>query len=516
MLAQVMSVEAAWFHRDLVPVALLRLASDERLVESVRAGSERAFEALFDRHHGPVLAFCRRMLGSSADAEDAMQHTFLAAYRDLMRSQKAIVLRPWLYAIARHRCVSVLRARRERPSDELPDPGVDNLAAEVAAREDVRTTFTDLARLPDDQRAALILAELGDVSHEEIARILGCHRDKVKALVFQARTSLTADRAARETPCADIRAQLATVGGALRHTNLRRHVRECPGCRAFRHELRGDRRGLGLLLPGVGLKRAVLGAVSGSSGAGTGGAALTAGALGGSGLAATALVVIVVAGEAMAGGVDQLPGAVAERAPAARSGQPPGAVRAASTKPALAVVRAQGSLPPEVGNPTGSEAEERLRPRETGGGDTRGAPGDASKRAEATPAPEPASAAGAPERPSGHARPANPGRADGGNSRGRSLPDRPQTQPRGRGADRSAESAAGNRGQKREKPLQPAEPSKENGKPEQAGQDKPSPPAAAPPEHAGPPESSAPPNSASGSGKSSDDEYGHNGGGGKP
>ncbi len=64
-----------------VPARLLRLASDERLVEHVRAGRSAAFEVLFDRHHRGLLAFCRHMLGSPEEAEDAVQHTFMAAYR---------------------------------------------------------------------------------------------------------------------------------------------------------------------------------------------------------------------------------------------------------------------------------------------------------------------------------------------------------------------------------------------------------------------------------------------------
>lgn len=235
--------------RETPTAVLLRVASDERLVAQVRAGSERAFEAIFERHRRGVLAFCRDMLGSTADAEDAVQHTFLAAYRDLMRSQKSIVLRPWLYRIARHRCVSVLRDRREQPVDELPEAGLDRLAADVATREDLRTTLADIGRLPGDQRAALILAELGDVSHDEIARILGCHRDKVKALVFQARFSLKADRAARETRCAEIREQLVAHGGVLRNRHLRRHVRDCEGCRAFRYQVRSSVAGLACSCP---------------------------------------------------------------------------------------------------------------------------------------------------------------------------------------------------------------------------------------------------------------------------
>ena len=277
---------------DLVPAALLRLAPDHRLIEAVNAGSERAFEALFDRHRGPVLAFCRQMLGSFEEADDAAQLTFVAAHRDLVRSVRPHALRPWLYGIARHRCLSLLRARRERPVGELPEPAGDSLGVEVDRREEVRGILADLARLPEDQRAALILAELGDVSHEDIARILVCPRPKVKALVFQARSSLALAREARETPCAVIREQLSTLrGGALRRATLRHHVRDCPGCRAFRERLRVQRYRLGLLapaVPGVGLKRSVM-ALLGASGGGGGGAAMTAG-----GLAAAALVTVAI------------------------------------------------------------------------------------------------------------------------------------------------------------------------------------------------------------------------------
>ena len=91
-----------------LPLSLLRLASDERLVEQVRAGSESAFEVIFDRHHRPLLTFCRHMLGSHEEAEDAVQHTLSAAFRDLRRSDKTIELKPWLYTIARNRCLTLL------------------------------------------------------------------------------------------------------------------------------------------------------------------------------------------------------------------------------------------------------------------------------------------------------------------------------------------------------------------------------------------------------------------------
>jgi RNA polymerase sigma factor (sigma-70 family) len=246
-----------------VPARLLRLVSDERLVERVRGGSEAAFEAIFDRHHRGILGFCRHMLVSVEEAEDAVQHTFMAAFRELVGSDKPIQLKPWLYTIARNRCLTVLRTRGRQATGELTEPPTEHLAAEVERRHDLRDLLRDVAGLPEDQRAALVLSELGDMSHDEIAAVLDCRREKVKALVFQARSSLIASRDARATPCADIREQLANLqGGSLRRTELRRHLSECAGCRTYRERLRAQRRDLAVVLPvapTVGLKAAVIG-----------------------------------------------------------------------------------------------------------------------------------------------------------------------------------------------------------------------------------------------------------------
>src|SRR5689334_3920502 len=287
-----------------MPVSVLRMLPDDRLAAMVQSGSEPAFEALFDRHHRTVLAFCRHMLGSAEEAEDAVQHTFLAAYRQLRDSRDQIHLRPWLYTVARNRCLSVLRMRRERPLEEMDEPATDNLAAEVQRREDLRDLLRDLATLPHDQRAALVLAELGAASHEEIGQILGCPRAKVKALVFQARSTLIATRRARDTPCAEIREQLALPRPASpRRTTINRHVRECPGCRQFRDQVRGQRRSPGALLPvlpGLALRDSLWAAITG--GGATGGAAVSSS--GGASIAAKVLVCVAVAGGGTAAGVE--------------------------------------------------------------------------------------------------------------------------------------------------------------------------------------------------------------------
>ncbi len=176
---------------------LLALAGDERLVEEIRRGNELAFEIVFERHGTPILGFCRHMLGSREEAEDAVQHTFAAAFHDLQRGgERQITLKPWLYTIARNRCLSLLRARREQPAEleELPTEG---LAEQVERRAELRELLGDLRELPEEQRAALLLAEAADLSHAEVAGVLGCEVARVKALVFRARSGLIERREAR-------------------------------------------------------------------------------------------------------------------------------------------------------------------------------------------------------------------------------------------------------------------------------------------------------------------------------
>jgi RNA polymerase sigma factor (sigma-70 family) len=317
---------------------LRRLDTDERLVAGVRSGDGRAFEAIFDRYHRPLLSFCRHMLGGREEAEDALQQTFMSAYRGLVSSDRPIQLRAWLFTIARNNCVSILRARRESASLDEAASSTDGLAAEIQRREDLRHMLADIGRLPEDQRAALVLAELGALSHEEIAQVVACRTEKVKALVFQARRSLAASREARETQCDDVRQQLATLtGGALRRSGLRRHVRGCAGCREFEAEVRRQRRAMAVLLPVVptiGLKHAVLAgvglqavggaAVAGGAGLG-GGTAGGLGVLGGSGgvtkLIAASVLAVGAGGVAVTGGGTQH-GANSRSAPSA-AGAPP-------------------------------------------------------------------------------------------------------------------------------------------------------------------------------------------------
>src|SRR4051794_4742313 len=294
---------------------LLARRTDERLVELVRQGDAAAFEVLYDRYNLRILSFCRHMLGSQPDGEDATQHAFVALHRHITADERTVDVKPWLFQVARNRCLSILRARREHADidDHVIQPATEGLADNVQRRSDLRELLGDLQQLPEDQRAALLLSSLGDLSGDEIADVIGCRPQKVKALVFQARTSLMNEREARDTDCQVVREQLATLrGGALLRGSLRRHVRACEGCRAFRAHTRKQREAMALLLPVIptaGLKAATMSAAAGGSAAvgtaatATGGGVIAGLAATGKAGAAKVLVVAAIAGSGIGAGV---------------------------------------------------------------------------------------------------------------------------------------------------------------------------------------------------------------------
>src|SRR3954451_1329160 len=333
--------------------------SEFELLARVRGGDDTAFEALYDAYQRRLLTFCQHMLGSREEAEDVLQHTFMAAYRSLRAGYEVADLKPWLYTIARNRCLSVMRVRREEVELDEGAPAIEGLAAQVDRRADLRMLVRDVQRLPPDPRAALVLFEVGDHSHTEIAAVLGVRREKVKALVFQAREALMGWRTARETPCTHVREQLATLRGrALARATIRRHVEQCSGCADYEAAVRSQRAALAVALPvapaAAGLRAAVVGSAAGGSGFGAagrgGGAAVGAGGarsaasglagLGVNGVAAKVLLVTALmggAGVARHATVDQHQQRDAVRAaPALRAAPPASATTLTATAAAVA------------------------------------------------------------------------------------------------------------------------------------------------------------------------------------
>jgi len=395
---------------------LLALRGDAALTARVRAGDAAAFEVLYERHLAAILSFCRHMLGSPDEAEDAVQNVFVSAHRHLLADAREINFKPWLYAIARNRCLSMLRVRREDVVEEV-EVSTRGLDEVVQQRADLRSLLGDLADLPEDQRAALVLTELGDLSHAEVADVLECEIGQVKGFVFRARSGLDERREAREASCEEIRVELANArGGGLRRGRLAHHVKACPGCAAFIKDLRRQRRMMGLILPvapTVGLKDSVLGALAaGGGGAAGGGAAAVGGAAAAGGAAAT------TAGLSSAGGAASLAAASVAKIAAV-------AVLAGGAGVAVVAEKADRSASPPV------QREEPARTPSSGAsspGNARGLPSqaDGGDRPRGLEAPAQGPRSGPEADPPGSANGRNGGKAGGkGTGKGKSTGNEP-------------------------------------------------------------------------------------------
>jgi RNA polymerase sigma-70 factor, ECF subfamily len=178
-----------------------RAATDEQLVDLVRAGDDRAFDAIHARYEQRLIGYARHMLGGAHhDAEEVVQDAFVRALTALRADAREMALKPWLYTIVRNRALDGLR-RPVRTTDlELHAPVLHDASADpherVTRAEDLRNLVGDLQQLPERQRTALVMHELGGASHETIARRLHVSAGGSKALVCRARAGLAKARAA--------------------------------------------------------------------------------------------------------------------------------------------------------------------------------------------------------------------------------------------------------------------------------------------------------------------------------
>jgi RNA polymerase sigma factor (sigma-70 family) len=342
---------------------LLRLQSDERLIAMIRSGHDRAFEVLFDRYHARLLAFCRHMLSSSEDAEDVLQEVFTNAHAAILGDERAINVRPWLYRIARNRCLNHLRRPVPEGQDSMdvhPHDGGTTTAEQVQQREDFRALVADVQDLPETQRSALLLREIDALSYEEIAESMDTTVPAIKSLLVRARMSLAEATQSRTLSCGDVQLELAEAAEGLRKASgpVRYHVRRCEECKEFRAKLRSNGRALASIAPAavvIWAHKAFGTSLFGfGSGGAAGGSSVAGGAAGSGAAAASGGAATAGGGAAAAGGAATAGGAVAASGGAAAAG---GAVAAATAATAGGgAAAAAGGAAGGVGGLLGSKA----------------------------------------------------------------------------------------------------------------------------------------------------------------
>lgn len=165
---------------------------DRDLVARAQAGELAAFEELVRRHQHGLFSYLYRMCRNSSDAEELAQVAMVRAWEKLAGFRGASSFKTWLYRIGTNLCFN-LRTRR-KPTEELvetmaaPDATRPEQAYQQKVREEV--VRRALARLPADQRAALVLSVYQDMSYREIAETMGKTVRAVDSLLFRAKTNV--------------------------------------------------------------------------------------------------------------------------------------------------------------------------------------------------------------------------------------------------------------------------------------------------------------------------------------
>lgn len=182
----------AWTMAEVKPVAEL---DDRELVAEAAAGNREAFDAIVERHRRVVYQVCYRFVSNHEDASDLAQDVFVRAWRGLSNFKGQSALSTWLYRIAVNVSLNRVSARRidsEPMNDtaDLEDTRTEAAGETMMRQERAAAVRTAIRALPPKQRATLIMRAYHDMSHQQIADVLGSSVGAVKANFFHALTNL--------------------------------------------------------------------------------------------------------------------------------------------------------------------------------------------------------------------------------------------------------------------------------------------------------------------------------------
>jgi len=178
---------------------------DAQLMLRVRDGDEDSFRVLLDKHRNPLVHFLYRMVQEQAVSEELAQEVFLRIYKSRLSYEPTARFTTWMFRIATHLALNWLRdeknARGQERLDE--DRGGDLPAREVADRKPsveqrmvyqarLQEVRDAIGKLPEKQRAAVLMHKYEEMEYAQIASVLGCSESAVKSLLFRAYETLRA------------------------------------------------------------------------------------------------------------------------------------------------------------------------------------------------------------------------------------------------------------------------------------------------------------------------------------
>ena len=157
-----------------------RALADEDLMQLMRRGDPRAFEAIYERHSAAAFSLAYRMVGRGNVAEDVVQEAFLSIWRSGARYERARgSVRTWVLGIVHHRAIDQLRRSSVHSKRRASDEGIEERLesgertdVEVARRDEAQAIRSAMETLPPEQSHVIELAYFGGFTHTEIADIL--------------------------------------------------------------------------------------------------------------------------------------------------------------------------------------------------------------------------------------------------------------------------------------------------------------------------------------------------------
>jgi RNA polymerase sigma-70 factor, ECF subfamily len=168
----------------------LQAADDAALVAAFLEGRREAFDVIVERHRRNVYQLCYRFVGHHEDAADLAQDVFVRAFKGLRKFKGDASLGTWLYRVGVNTCLNRLAIKRPpmEPLDvaQHADGRGDDPLDRIARGERARVVRAAIQKLPPRQRATLVLRVYQELTHQEIAKILGTSVGAVKANFFHA------------------------------------------------------------------------------------------------------------------------------------------------------------------------------------------------------------------------------------------------------------------------------------------------------------------------------------------
>ena len=170
-------------------------STDDQCVQGIAGGEESPFQVLFDRYGDLVFGYCLKILGDCNQAEDASQDVWMRVIKAAGKFQARGQCKAWILQIARNVCISIFRDQKKRFYEELPEDGMEDVS-----RKDILDLIGDqqtqlrmkasIERLPEQQRAALVIWMTEEKSYEELARDLKTTVSGIKSLLFRSKQNL--------------------------------------------------------------------------------------------------------------------------------------------------------------------------------------------------------------------------------------------------------------------------------------------------------------------------------------